>query len=47
VQEQPHPVLLVEGHLDEVVAGPERAELELPPPAYDAGSKPASAGLAQ
>ena len=31
VQEQPHPVLLVEGHLDEVVAGPERAELELPP----------------
>ncbi|OEI68909.1 hypothetical protein Cus16_1399 [Curtobacterium sp. ER1/6] len=36
VQEQPDPVLLVEGDLDEVVAGPERAELA-PPAAVGAG----------
>src|SRR5262249_43090919 len=30
MQEQPHPVLLVEGHLDEVVTAAERAQLQPP-----------------
>jgi hypothetical protein len=39
VQEQPHPVLLVHGQLDEVVPGPESAELQVPA-ALQAGVDP-------
>ena len=37
VQEQPHPALFVGGHLDEVVARAEGAELQLPPARVRAG----------